>query len=44
VNKLLGDEGLRIRLGKQAQDRAESQFNREIMAKKVLDVYREVFS
>jgi rhamnosyl/mannosyltransferase len=43
VNRLLKDEELRNRMGKQAKLRAESQFNRKIMADKVLDIYRDFF-
>ncbi|MDD4955818.1 MAG: glycosyltransferase, partial [Candidatus Omnitrophica bacterium] len=40
INKLLEDEELRCRLGRQAKARVESEFNRKIMAQKILDVYR----
>jgi len=40
INKLLGNEGLRQQLGRQAKERVELKFNRKIMAQNILDIYR----
>ncbi|MDP2924658.1 MAG: glycosyltransferase [Candidatus Omnitrophota bacterium] len=40
INKLLKDDKLREQLGLQAKKRVESQFTRQVMAQKTLDLYR----
>ncbi|PIU42088.1 MAG: mannosyltransferase [Candidatus Omnitrophica bacterium CG07_land_8_20_14_0_80_42_15] len=44
INRLLEDGTLRLRLGEQAKKRVESQFTREIMAQKTLELYKELMS
>lgn len=42
INRLLGDEELRAKLGKQAKDRFLREFTDEVMVDQVLGIYREV--
>lgn len=42
INRLLRDESLRVRLGRQALERAQKEFSLSLMAQRILQVYREV--
>lgn len=42
INHLILDDELRLRMGAAAKERAEREFTREMMAKRVLSVYEEV--
>lgn len=42
LNRLLSDEALRERLGRQARQRAQEEFSIERMGERILKVYREV--
>ena len=42
LTRLLSDAGLREKLGKQAQQRAQQEFSLELMGERILKVYREV--
>lgn len=42
INRLLEDEGLRSKLGKQAKERAEQEFSLHLMGQRILKLYREV--
>ena len=42
INRLLKDDRLRLRLGRQAKERVSSEFTEEIMARKILEVYEDV--
>ncbi len=44
LNRLLEDKELRLRLGSQAKERVKREFTHEVMASRMLDVYREVMS
>ncbi len=41
MRRLLEDEQLRLRLGRQARDRVRRQFTSELMVKRTVDVYQE---
>lgn len=44
LEKLVNDEGLRKRLGRQAQKRMLESFTSQVMAEKILRVYQEIIS
>ena len=44
INRLLGDEELRARMGIEGRKRVESEFTKEKMARHTLDLYQEVLA
>jgi rhamnosyl/mannosyltransferase len=44
LNRLLGNEALRIELGRAARERVEREFSREAMIERTLAVYDEVLA
>jgi rhamnosyl/mannosyltransferase len=44
LNRLLGDEGLRRKLGEQAQARVRREFTHDVCVRRTLELYREVLA